>query len=297
MPWTEDCADFLAALQREGKSRHTVGAYRRDLHTLTELAGDKPAGQLSVSDIRHYIVRLHAGGLSGRSIGRMLSAWRGLFGWLIGQQRASHNPCQGLRPPKEGKRLPHALAVDATAALLDGVTPDTPLALRDKAMFELMYSSGLRLAELAGLDLEDIDFEQSLARVTGKGNKTRIVPVGSVARAALQDWLGQRQAEPGESALFTGQSGRRLGARQIEKRLAEWSLKSGATQHVHPHMLRHSFASHLLQSSGDLRAVQELLGHANLSTTQIYTSLDYQHLAQVYDAAHPRARKPKTSDD
>ncbi|TDR73001.1 tyrosine recombinase XerC [Paludibacterium purpuratum] len=296
MPWTEDFDGFLDALRREGKSRHTIDAYRRDLSALAELAGTRPPGSLTASHIRHFIAQLHARGLSGRSLGRMLSAWRGLFDWRIAQQGQSTNPCQGLRPPKEGRRLPHALAVDATAALLDGVEPTSALDCRDKAMFELMYSSGLRLSELAGLDIPDVDFEQGLARVLGKGNKTRIVPVGSVARQALQAYLRQRLAQDGETALFTGKGGRRLGARQIEKRLASWSVKSGASQHVHPHMLRHSFASHLLQSSGDLRAVQELLGHANLSTTQIYTSLDYQHLAQVYDAAHPRAKRNKDSD-
>jgi integrase/recombinase XerC len=183
------------------------------------------------------------------------------------------------------------MPVDAMAALLDGVSPGSPLDTRDRAMFELLYSSGLRLAELAQLDLDDVDLKDSLARVLGKGNKTRIVPVGRLALQALQDWLRVRAAAPDENALFTNRLGRRLGGRQIENRLAACAIRSGADRHVHPHMLRHSFASHLLQSSGDLRAVQELLGHANLSSTQIYTSLDYQHLAQVYDNTHPRAHK------
>ncbi|MBV8048283.1 MAG: tyrosine recombinase XerC [Paludibacterium sp.] len=297
MPWTDAIDGFLTTLRREGKSPNTVGAYQRDLHALAELADGAAPAALTAANVRHFVAKLHARGLSGRSLGRMLSAWRGLFDWLIARGQHDVNPCLGLRPPKEGRRLPHALAVDAAAALLDGVAPDSLLDCRDKAMFELMYSSGLRLSELAGLDIEDVDFDQGLARVVGKGNKTRVVPIGGQARQALQAWLAQRLAQSGETALFTGQRGRRLGARQIEKRLDLWSVKSGASQHVHPHMLRHSFASHLLQSSGDLRAVQELLGHANLSTTQIYTSLDYQHLAQVYDAAHPRAKRRKGSDD
>jgi len=294
MPWTEDISGFLGSLRREGKSPLTLSAYQRDLSALYRLAGEQPIEAQTALLIRQYIAKLHGQGLSGRSLGRMLSAWRGLFDWLIGQSRIEANPCLGLRPPKEGRRLPNALGVDATAALLDGVTPDSDLDRRDLAMFELLYSSGLRLAELAGLDLSDVDLQENLAQVVGKGNKTRIVPIGRVARQAILDWIAVRTAGQGESALFTGKSGRRLGCRQIEKRLSAWSIRSGAQQHVHPHMLRHSFASHLLQSSGDLRAVQELLGHANLSSTQIYTSLDYQHLAQVYDATHPRAHKKKS---
>lgn len=296
MPWAEDSRAFLDQLRREGKSLHTLSAYQRDLLTLSELAGLQPAEQISAPLVRKYIAELHGRGLSGRSLGRMLSAWRGLFDWLQEQGRVAANPCQGLRPPKEGQRLPKALSVDATAAMLDGIAPESDLDLRDQAMFELLYSSGLRLSELTGLDLPDLDLEENLARVLGKGNKTRIVPVGSKARTAIQAWLAVRKAVSGESALFTGKNGHRLGARQVEKRLSAWCIRSGADRHVHPHMLRHSFASHLLQSSGDLRAVQELLGHANLSSTQIYTSLDYQHLAQVYDAAHPRAHKKDSAD-
>jgi len=292
MQWTEDLRAFLDQLRREGKSPHTVNAYQRDLLVLIDLITKHAPEILSAQILRQFIAELHGRGLSGRSLGRMLSAWRGLFDWQITHGHASVNPCLGLRPPKEGRRLPKALGVDATAALLDGASVDTPLDRRDKAMLELLYSSGLRLAELVGLDLTDIDLKQNLVTVLGKGNKTRIIPIGSVAQAHLRQWLTLRVAKPDEHALFTGQSGRRLGARQVEMRLSAWSIKSGADSHVHPHMLRHSFASHLLQSSGDLRAVQELLGHANLSSTQIYTSLDYQHLASVYDATHPRARKP-----
>lgn len=299
MPWTEACQRYLDGLRREGRSRHTLAAYRRDLDTLIMLADTLPPSALAPRHIRGFMARLHARGLSGRSLARMLSAWRGLFDRLIGEGQLQANPCSGLRPPKEGRRLPKALPVDATAALLDNVEQDGMLDLRDKAMFELLYSSGLRLGELAGLDIADVDLREGMARVLGKGNKTRVVPVGAAARDALSAWLAVRAAAEGETALFTGQHGHRLGPRQIEKRLAAWSLRSGAPSHVHPHMLRHSFASHLLQSSGDLRAVQELLGHANLSTTQIYTSLDYQHLSRVYDAAHPRAHRkngPKSGD-
>jgi integrase/recombinase XerC len=296
MPWTEDITAFLERFRREGKSPHTQSAYKRDLHALAEHAGARPPEQLTPLLIRKFVAELHGRGLSGRSLGRMLSAWRGFFDALIDQARISVNPCQGLRPPREGHRLPNALAVDATAALLDGVTPDSDLERRDHAMFELLYSAGLRLSELSGLDLADLDLNENLARVLGKGNKARIVPIGSVAHQALVTWLAVRNAATGEMALFTGKNGLRLGGRQIEKRLSTWAIKSGAARHVHPHMLRHSFASHLLQSSGDLRAVQELLGHANLSSTQIYTSLDYQHLARVYDAAHPRAHKKDSGD-
>jgi integrase/recombinase XerC len=296
MPWEADIDGFLDKLRQEGKSPLTLSAYQRDLTALATQAGDLSAESLTSGQIRRFIAELHAGKLSGRSLGRMLSAWRGLFRHLMDQSRISTDPTQGLRPPKEGRRLPNALAVDRTAALLDGITPDTVLEVRDLAMFELFYSSGLRLAELTGLDLADIDLRENLVRVLGKGNKVRIVPVGQKARLAINTWLQQRMAAEGENALFTSKNGLRLGCRQIEKRLERWGMKSGMDRHIHPHMLRHSFASHLLQSSGDLRAVQELLGHANLATTQIYTSLDYQHLAQVYDNTHPRARK-KTSTD
>ena len=195
---------------------------------------DEPTNHLDVEAIvwlENLLKNHHGQGLSGRSLGRMLSAWRGLFDWLIGQSRIEANPCLGLRPPKEGRRLPNALGVDATAALLDGVTPDSDLDRRDLAMFELLYSSGLRLAELAGLDLSDVDLQENLAQVVGKGNKTRIVPIGRVARQAILDWIAVRTAGQGESALFTGKSGRRLGCRQIEKRLSAWSIRSGAQQH------------------------------------------------------------------
>ncbi|GGY20512.1 tyrosine recombinase XerC [Paludibacterium paludis] len=285
-------APFAATLAQEGRSPRTIEAYLQDLTLLTaQLDGDTPE-RADTRRIRQLLARLHAKGLSGRSIARALSAWRRYYDWLCREGRLDTNPCLGLRAPKSPKRLPGALPVDATCALLEGIEPDGPLALRDRAMYELMYSSGLRLSELANLELKDLDLGDALVTVHGKGNKTRLVPVGAEALRRLSDWLGVRMAAEGEAAVFVGsRSGKRLTGRQIEKRLAQWAVAGGCDRHVHPHMLRHSFASHVLQSSGDLRSVQEMLGHANLSTTQIYTSLDFQHLASVYDAAHPRARK------
>jgi len=293
MDWEAALATFDDTLALRGRSDATRSAYRRDIQRLAELAGERTPTQLANRDIRHALARLHGSGLDGRSLSRMLSAWRGLYDCLIDRDQASANPCTGVRPPKSGHRLPKALPVDAAQQLLDAeLAEETPLTTRDRAMFELLYSSGLRLTELTRLDTGDVDLPERLVRVSGKGNKERLVPIGQQAVTALQRWLAERQAAHGETALFTNRMGTRLGGRQIEKRLARWAIVSGSDRHVSPHMLRHSFASHLLQSSSDLRAVQELLGHSNLSTTQIYTSLDFQHLAQVYDTAHPRARKP-----
>ena len=289
--WERQIASYDQTLQLAGKSPHTRSAYRRDLQALAALQPGLAPAALTAQHIRHAVARLHAKGQVGRSLARMLSAWRGFFDWLLEQNGLAANPCHGIRPPKSPKTLPKALPVDAASALLDTpIDPEDDLALRDKAMFELLYSSGLRLSELTGLNLTDLDLAEGLLTAHGKGNKTRILPIGRQARAALEEWLVIRPAAPGEKAVFTSKSGCRLSGRQVEKRLEQWALRHGCDRHVHPHMLRHSFASHLLQSSGDLRAVQELLGHANLSTTQIYTSLDFQHLAKVYDAAHPRAR-------
>ncbi|MDP1956663.1 MAG: tyrosine recombinase XerC, partial [Rhodocyclaceae bacterium] len=219
--------------------------------------------------------------------------WRSFYRWLARRGQLAVDPCVGLRAPKRPRALPKALGIDQTVALL--ATPgDDPLAVRDRAMFELFYSSGLRLAELAALDVPGgLDLAGGAVTVTGKRAKTRSVPVGAKAFAALTAWLDQRvaMAAAGEAALFVSRRGPRLSPRAIELRLAHWAKRSGLGLHVHPHMLRHSFASHVLQSSGDLRAVQEMLGHASISTTQIYTHLDFQHLAKVYDAAHPRAKK------
>ena len=289
--------DFLTelALQR-GASPHTINAYRRDLARLTALAGDVELAALKPPQLRRGLMSLHARSLAPRSIARTLSAWRSYYAWLARRGAIAANPADGLRPPKRARSLPKALGIDQAAALLDRPAPagdEEPLLLRDAAMFELLYSSGLRLAELVSLDWPGgLDLAEGEVTVTGKRRKTRTVPVGDKARAALQAWLAVRpQLLRGEqAALFLGRNGTRLTPRQVESRLARWAQRQGVGVHVHPHMLRHSFASHVLQSSGDLRAVQEMLGHASIAATQIYTHLDFQHLAKIYDAAHPRAK-------
>lgn len=288
--------------QQRRLSPHTVAGYRRDLATLRELAAapgeaaDLALADLQVRHIRRFAAQLHARGLSGRSLARTLSAWRGFYRWLGGRGLAAQNPVEGVRPPKSPKALPKVLSPDEAGRLLDasGEILLDALALRDQAIFELFYSSGLRLAELAALDtncLEDVAAGE--VRVLGKRAKPRLVPVGGKARTALAAWAARRAelAGPDESALFVGRYGARLGVRMIEQRLKQRALQMGLPTHVHPHMLRHSFASHVLQSSGDLRAVQEMLGHASIASTQVYTHLDFQHLAGVYDKAHPRAKR------
>ena len=273
-------------------SELTAENYARDLRHLFELAAGTPLDQLKIHHIRRYIAQLHSTGLGGRSLARMLSAWRGFFTYLMRDHGLTDNPCMGLRAPKSPKALPQALSPDEAARLVDLPT-DTPEAMRDKAMFELLYSSGLRLAELVNLDPAQLDMMAGEVRVTGKGSKTRIVPLGRFAIAALQAWLAVRDqlAKAGETALFVGQRGSRISPRVVQLRLQQWGVKQGITSNVHPHLLRHSFATHVLQSSGDLRAVQEMLGHASISTTQVYTHLDFQYLSKIYDAAHPRAKK------
>ena len=288
---------YLQHLAAERRlSPHTVAAYRRDLDNLSRLTADKPLAELTVTDIRGAIVRLRGHSLAATSVARQLSSWRGFYAFACRRLGFASNPCIGLRPPKAAKALPDILSPDACAQLLDGNAPaagDDALAARDRAMFELFYSSGLRLSELVGLDLHDLNLQAGEAQVTGKGNKTRIVSVGQQALAAIAAWLPLRLplARAGTTALFIGQRGARLTPRSVQLRLNRWALQAGLSQHVHPHMLRHAFATHVLQSSGDLRAVQEMLGHASISTTQVYTHLDWQHLAKVYDQAHPRARK------
>jgi len=288
---------FLAHLEQERRlSPHTVENYGRDVRMLLELNASAPLQDLRVHQIRRFVARLHARGLSGRSLARVLSAWRSFFHYLAREHGVMQNPCVGVRPPKSEKRLPAALSPEEAARLLEMPDADD-LALRDRAMMELMYSSGLRLSELTALKLNDVDFAEATVRVLGKGAKTRVVPVGSVAIEALRKWCEARSqyAAPEALTLFVNQRGRPLGSRTVQTRVRAWALKQGLPIHVHPHMLRHSFASHVLQSSGDLRAVQEMLGHASISSTQVYTHLDWQHLAKVYDAAHPRAkRKSKT---
>ncbi len=286
---------YLAWLRNEKRySELTAENYARDLRHLFELAAGTPLASLKIHHIRRYIAQLHGRGLGGRSLARMLSAWRGFFGYLMRDHGYTDNPCAGLRAPKAPKTLPQALSPDEAARLVD-LPADNPEAIRDKAMFELFYSSGLRLAELVGLDLDPMraDLHAGEVRVTGKGSKTRIVPLGRHAIAALESWLAVRDqvAKTGESALFVGARGGRIAPRVVQLHMKQWGIKQGINTGVHPHLLRHSFATHVLQSSGDLRAVQEMLGHASISTTQVYTHLDFQYLSKIYDSAHPRAKK------
>ena len=276
-------------------SDHTMDAYQRDLMHLAGFVEDQKCTQwcdLSIKSARLFPARLRQKGLTGSSIQRALSAARTFYRYLIKESRARRNPFDGVRAPKSPQKLPETLSVDDLSVLLED-HDGSVLAVRDHAIMELFYSSGLRLSELAELDLGDLDFAEAEVRVTGKGNKQRLVPVGGKAISVLKSWLGMRSklAKSGELALFVNQSGVRISPRGIQRRVETWGKSRGFDRHLHPHMLRHSFASHVLESSGDLRAVQELLGHSDITTTQIYTHLDFQHLAKVYDAAHPRARK------
>ena len=290
-------------------SAATLTAYRRDLTELAQLAAAAQAADLRAltqADVRRFAARLHGRGLAPASLARLLSAWRSFYRWLGQRQEVTVNPVVGVRAPRRARRLPKALPVDQAVRLVSQAPEDGALALRDKAMVELLYSSGLRLAELVSLDwrafgaeggqaasVSWIDLPQREVVVTGKGGKQRQVPLGAAAAQALQAWLAVRgtlaRLEP--RALFVSARGTRLAPRSVQQRLEQLARRLGLGVHVHPHVLRHSMASHVLQSSGDLRAVQELLGHANIATTQIYTQLDWQHLAKVYDAAHPRARR------
>ena len=293
---------FLAAQANEQyASPHTLDAYRRDLAMLLRFSAAIAVPALDAvtsPDIRRCVMQMHSRGRSPRSIARTLSAWRSFYRWLGRAMPLPMNPCEGVRPPKRRHDLPKALSVDQAGAMLDtqatSAHPGDLLELRDLAMFELFYSSGLRLAELVSLDIGvGLDAVAGEVTITGKRNKTRCVPVGNKALAAIQAWLARRgeMAASDEAALFVSRRGTRISPRMVELRLARWVQRQGMGLKVHPHMLRHSFATHLLQSSGDLRAVQEMLGHASIATTQVYTHLDFQHLAKVYDAAHPRARK------
>ncbi|KAF0202359.1 MAG: integrase/recombinase [Gallionellaceae bacterium] len=284
---------YLAYLNNERNySPLTAENYARDIRRLFALAGATPLPDLKSHHIRRFIAQLHSSGLGGRTLARVLSSWRGFFSYLMRDHACQSNPCVGLRPPKSPKTLPHALSPDEAVHLVE-MAVESPIDARDKAMFELLYSSGLRLAELVGLDPIDMDFSDASVRVTGKGNKTRIVPLGSHAVNALQAWLTVRAqvAKPDETALFVGKNGARISPRTVQLQLRKCGIKQGITSGVHPHLLRHSFATHVLQSSGDLRAVQEMLGHASISTTQVYTHLDFQYLSKIYDSAHPRAKK------
>ena len=294
---------LLAAFAQHLAARpaHTRSAYLRDVALLKSLAGDAPLAALAPAQLRRFLAALHGRGLSGKSLARVLSGWRTFYRFAIERDPSlKDNPCAGLRPPKSAKRLPAALSPDEAVRLV-AIEGDDVLAVRDRALFELAYSSGLRLAELAELNLQSLDLATGEVRVWGKGAKERIVPVGGPAREALNAWLAMRGTlpNPDSAAMFLSRSGRRITPRAIEQRLSIWAVRRGLARHVHPHMLRHSFASHLLQSSGDLRAVQELLGHASIASTQVYTHLDFQHLAKVYDQAHPRAKtkaKPHRKD-
>ena len=286
---------YFAHLRNERRlASHTLAAYARDAKLLTQLAGSRALEALGPADIRRFIATLHGKGQSPRSLARILSSWRGFYDWLGRSRAVASNPCAGVKAPRAPRRLPEVLSPDDAVRLVS-LVDDSPLGQRDRALFELAYSCGLRVSELTGLDLEALDAAAGEVRVTGKGSKTRIVPVGEHALKAIAAWLAVRTgiANPAETALFVGSSGRRLAPREVQRRIKLWAAAAGLAVDVHPHMLRHSFASHVLQSSGDLRAVQEMLGHASIASTQVYTHLDFQHLAKVYDAAHPRARKKK----
>jgi integrase/recombinase XerC len=307
LEWLARFRRYLAAERR--LSPHTDVSYARDLAALAKFCdrmGIGDWGSLDAQHVRTFAAHAHAGGLSPRSIQRRLSAVRSFYQFLLRERsveiasgkrapraaRDGGNPAQGVRAPKSPRRLPQTLDADQMARLLE-LPAGGGLTARDRALMELLYSSGLRLAELVGLDVGDLDLKDRTVRVLGKGRKSRIVPVGRMALTALRAWLRERTAlaAAAELALFVGRNGRRLGPRAIQARVDYWAKRQGLGVHVHPHLFRHSFASHLLESGGELRGVQELLGHADISTTQIYTHLDFQHLARIYDAAHPRARR------
>ncbi|WP_203143627.1 tyrosine recombinase XerC [Marinobacter mangrovi] len=292
----EPLSRFIEHLRAERRqSVHTCHNYQRDIRRLAvNLAawGEVRWSGLDIHGLRRHVAELSREGLGGRSIARHLSAIRRFYEFLLREREVTDNPALDVRAPKAGRKLPKVADVDQVNHLLNA-DADDPLEIRDLAMFELIYSSGLRLAELVGLDLDGLDRRAGEVRVLGKGNKTRILPVGRQAWQAMDRWLDVRGAlaPEGETAVFLSRQGRRLSARSVQSRLSRWGMQKGADQRLHPHLLRHSFASHLLESSGDLRAVQELLGHADIATTQVYTHLDYQHLARVYDRSHPRARR------
>ena len=311
--WIERFRAYLATEKR--CSPHTVAAYTRDLRSLVsycERTGLESWTAVDNGHLRSFAARLHAAGLGPRSIQRRLSAVRSFYEFLQTEAhvlrttaardvnsdvdrdvaRIRTNPGQDVRAPKAARRLPETLDADQMARLLE-IPAGEPFAARDRAIMELLYSSGLRLAEIVGLDVASVDLRDRVVHVLGKGSKMRVVPVGRMALKALEQWRVERTAlaRPDEQALFVGRSGRRLGRRAVELRVACWARRQGLSTHVYPHLFRHSFASHLLESGAELRGVQELLGHADIATTQIYTHLDFQHLARIYDATHPRARR------
>ena len=288
--------NYLNQLRFEKRaSAHTVSNYQRDLQRLQAYCADKNLtdwSALKQNDIRAYIAGRHRQDISSKTLQRELSAIRSFYAFLLKNGLAINNPAQHVKAPKQARKLPKTLDVDQITGLLEAGA-NSLLERRDLAMFELFYSSGLRLSEMHLLDMSDLDLaDRTLIVRAGKGGKSRVLPIGTKAVLALENWLLERARIASlNAALFVTTKGRRLGQRSIELRLSEWCKKKGVQQHIHPHMLRHSFASHLLESSQDLRAVQELLGHSNIGTTQIYTHLDFQHLAEIYDKAHPRAKK------
>jgi len=318
LEWLTRFRRYLTSERR--LSAHTDQSYARDLAALLKFCDRERIADWSALDstaVRRFAAHSHKAGLAPRSIQRRLSAVRSFFNFLLREAasetargantrvrassraadrrrtRIKSNPAADVRAPKAARRLPRTLDADQMARLLQLPASSDPLSARDRALMELLYSSGLRLAELVGLDLSSLDLKDAVVQVLGKGRKARIVPVGRLALRALRAWLQERPAlaRPDENALFVGRNGRRLGARAVQARVALWARRQGLGVHVHPHLFRHSFASHLLESGGELRGVQELLGHADISTTQIYTHVDFQHLARIYDAAHPRARR------
>jgi len=295
---TDSIQQFEQHLQYEKQySPHTLSAYKRDLSQFSKWLKetDPDCENILKADnlhIRNWVAKLHRQGVGGKTLQRKLSSLRSFYQFLIRKKKLKNNPAIDIRAPKTGRKLPDTLDADTLTQLLE-IPGDSILAIRDRAIMELFYSSGLRLSELVNLDVDSIDLNENILSATGKGNKTRILPIGGKAVTALNYWLKKRleMAKLEENALFVSKRGTRISTRSVQQRLNYWRKKQGLEQHLHPHKLRHSFASHILESSGDLRAVQELLGHADISTTQIYTHLDFQHLAKVYDKAHPRARK------
>jgi len=286
-------AGFVSYLDHERRlSPLTRVNYVHDIHRLLQRVDKMPLAAVQSHHVRRFVADLHGKGLSGRSLARVLSSWRAFYKYLIREHGFDANPCAGVRAPKSPRKLPKSLSPDEARQLLEAPA-SAPLELRDHAMFELFYSSGLRLSELVRLELGQLRFAEGTVEVLGKGSKTRIVPVGSAALAAIRAWLPLRDrwAKDDTREVFVDRGGTPLSPRTVQVRLRRWGVKQGLASHVHPHMLRHSFASHVLQSSGDLRAVQEMLGHSSISTTQVYTHLDFQYLAKAYDAAHPRARR------
>ncbi|GGD39017.1 tyrosine recombinase XerC [Franconibacter pulveris 1160] len=296
-PLQEAADRFLRYLKVERQlSPHTLLNYGRQLAALIQLAGEMKLQswqQCDAAAVRSFAVRSRRAGLEASSLALRLSALRSFFDWLVSQGELPANPAKGISTPKAPRHLPKNIDVDDVNRLLD-IDINDPLAVRDRAMLEVMYGAGLRLSELVNIDCKHLDLDSGEVWVTGKGSKERRLPMGRSAVQWLAHWLNLRELfGPDDDALFLSKLGKRISARNVQKRFAEWGIRQGLNSHVHPHKLRHSFATHMLESSGDLRAVQELLGHANLSTTQIYTHLDFQHLASVYDAAHPRAKRGK----